>query len=83
MVADRTSIKRFTHVYHLWNRDNISRTDAVHFFIEKAQVYEDDRIKCKLRNVYELHRYGLISQIVKYYIVKIYMAMNMNLILRG
>lgn len=32
----------FTHVYYLWGRDKTSRTDAVHFFVEKKLVYEDD-----------------------------------------
>ena len=91
----------------------MSRTKAVHFFIDEKQVYRDDQInhfainlggeilrwalcakdrnmykiepykrlwiwgtpsvvvfKSKLENIHRLHRYDLIAEILKYYIVK-------------
>ena len=33
-----------SHVYYYWNRDKLSRTEAVHFFIDKNQVYKDDQL---------------------------------------
>lgn len=103
----------FSHAYYLWNRDKQSRTKSVHFFIDKNQVYRDDRLnyfainvggeilrwslnaidselykeepykrlwimgtpsvitfKIKLGDIYEKCRNGLISEIVKYNIMK-------------
>lgn len=103
----------FSHIYALWNRDKTSRTEAVHFFIDKGHVYRDDKLKhfainlggeilrwsletidrelykqepykrlwikgtpsivkfkCKLRDIHEVYRNGLIAEIVKYYIVR-------------
>ena len=33
-----------THVFYLWNRDDFSRTKAVHFFIDEAEAYKDDKL---------------------------------------
>ena len=34
----------FSHAYYFWNRDKQSRTKSVYFFIDKSQVYRDDRL---------------------------------------
>lgn len=36
--------KVISHAYYYWNRDKEQRTEAVHFFIEKSLIYEDDQL---------------------------------------
>lgn len=112
-LADEQIEEVFSRIYALWNRDKTSRTEAVHFFIDKSQVYKDDQLnhfainlggeilrwsleaigreiykqepykrlwingtpsvikfKCKLRDIHERCRNGLIAEIVKYNIVR-------------
>lgn len=33
----------FSHIYYYWNRDGGSRTNAVHFFLDKKHIYNDDK----------------------------------------
>lgn len=112
-LTDEQIEEVFSHIYALWNRDKTSRTEAVHFFIDKSQVYKDDQLnhfainlggeilrwslevidreiykkepykrlwingtpsvikfKCKLCDIHEIYRNGLIAEIVKYNIVR-------------
>ena len=43
-LTDEQIEEVFSHIHALWNRDKTSRTESVHFFIDKNQVYEDDRL---------------------------------------
>lgn len=43
-LDDRKIEEVFSHIYYLWNRDKGSRTESVHFFIDKSQVYKDDQL---------------------------------------
>lgn len=43
-LVDEQIEEVFSHIYTLWNRDKTSRTEAVHFFIDKSQVYKDDQL---------------------------------------
>lgn len=39
------------HIYKLWDRDGAQRTESVHFFADKSQVYKDDQINCFALNL--------------------------------
>ena len=34
----------FKHIYYLWNRDKSTRTNSVHFFVNKEFVYNNDQM---------------------------------------
>lgn len=42
---DNSSMEKiFSHVYRYWDRDQTSRTQSVHFVIDKSCVYKDDKV---------------------------------------
>lgn len=43
-LGDDQIYDTFSHIYHYWERDKESRTECVHFFIDKSQAYKDDKI---------------------------------------